>query len=664
MNPAMRASLRPWLIVALAGPVLLACPKKPLSEDTDGGPGSASSSTSQEVSSGPGSSSSLSPTSLVGSSTSGPGTSSAAQSSSAGESSSAAPSSGEAPDAGAGCGAGDIRCFEDVPQLCDENGVWQSMNPCDAQLVCAAGRCVTPACGEAVQQGGYLGCEYWVVDLPNYTHIPGRDDTTPDSPTGIVVANPSPTENVTISLVELGDTPVALVAERLIAIPNEPRTAGTYTAQTVTSVVRDASGNTVGANLTAAQDVVVPPAGTATLLLETSVPSADTGLVHDALRLRSDGPVVAYQFNPFCCNYSLSNDASLLFPAAALDGTYVFLGVPSWPITLPNPPIPALPATLVVIGTSPHTKVEIQVPPNVHLRADPLAELTVSAEGRVSATLMPHDVILLQADGSGSRDLTGARIDATGPVAVFSSHFCSYYPQNLAACDHLEEQLFPVRTWGRQFDLVPTTQRGGSDVTEVTYWKVLARDAGTRITLSTPFSTLNAAVPGASGVPDCGAHLSDDSTILLDTTQFCEFGTAEALVIDGDGPLMVMGIVAGQVAAGVTSVYGQRAGDPSIFLVPPRAQYRSDYPYLVPGTYESDYLTVVVDQGQTVTLDGTAVDLTGASAVRGSTRVYKHLPLTDGPHRVTGSAAFGIVVFAYDDYVSFAFAGGMDLKRN
>ena len=32
-----------------------------------------------------------------------------------------------------------------------------------------------------------------------------------------------------------------------------------------------------------------------------------------------------------------------------------------------------------------------------------------------------------------------------------------------------------------------------------------------------------------------------------------------------------------------------------------------------------------------------------------------------GVHRLEADAAFGIVVYAYDDYVSYAFTGGLDL---
>ncbi len=37
--------------------------------------------------------------------------------------------------------------------------------------------------------------------------------------------------------------------------------------------------------------------------------------------------------------------------------------------------------------------------------------------------------------------------------------------------------------------------------------------------------------------------------------------------------------------------------------------------------------------------------------------------LEDGPHRLAGNRPFAIIVFAYDRYVSYAFAGGLDLGK-
>ncbi|MEZ4464664.1 MAG: hypothetical protein R3F43_09225 [bacterium] len=98
--------------------------------------------------------------------------------------------------------------------------------------------------------------------------------------------------------------------------------------------------------------------------------------------------------------------------------------------------------------------------------------------------------------------------------------------------------------------------------------------------------------------------------------------------------------------------------------MPPDRQYRAEYAFLAPGTYANDYLTIVADADTEIPLDDQPVNLAqGAEAVPGTTRVYKHVPLTDGPHRVTGDAPFGVLVFAFDDFVSYAFTGGLNLEK-
>ena len=43
-------------------------------------------------------------------------------------------------------------------------------------------------------------------------------------------------------------------------------------------------------------------------------PITEASIRKDAFRVQTTYPVVAYQFSPYCCNYSFSNDASLLLP--------------------------------------------------------------------------------------------------------------------------------------------------------------------------------------------------------------------------------------------------------------------------------------------------------------------------------------------------------------
>jgi hypothetical protein len=230
----------------------------------------------------------------------------------------------------------------------------------------------------------------------------------------------------------------------------------------------------------------------------------------------------------------------------------------------------------------------------------------------------------------------------------------------------LEEQLFPTGTLGNQYVLVPPVARGRPlERTEVVYWKILATDnEDTVVQLSRPWAELRALPPGFGVVADCADRLQPDGeSFVLRAGEACEFGTQQPVALQGTGRLLIMGILSGQESTGVFNAFGARAGDPAIYLVPPDLQYRNDYAFLTPGTYLNDYLTVVADSDATLVLDGQPLSLADATPVPGSSRVYKHVTLSDGAHRIQGDQAFGILVLAFDDFVSYAFTGGLNLMK-
>jgi hypothetical protein len=281
--------------------------------------------------------------------------------------------------------------------------------------------------------------------------------------------------------------------------------------------------------------------------------------------------------------------------------------------------------------------------------------------------LAAHEVLTVQA-GFGpltalQRDLTGTEVRSTMPVAVFSSHQCARSPEGVPACDHLEEQVLPVGTWGRGFVLAPPAPRGRPpQPTEATWWRLLA-DQETEVTFGVPFAEMAPLPPGNRGTPDCAERLVGERTLRLGPGESCEFGTRAAVRVDGTAPLLVAGIFGGQGTTGIASPYGAQAGDPSLFLAPPARQYRTGYAFLTPSTYARNYATLVVEPGTELTLDGRPVPLDGAQPVPGDTRLFLHVDVRRGAHRLLGSRQFGLVLYAYDDFVSYAFTGGLDLRK-
>jgi hypothetical protein len=141
---------------------------------------------------------------------------------------------------------------------------------------------------------------------------------------------------------------------------------------------------------------------------------------------------------------------------------YVVLG---WPQTIAatddpntnfNPQNPInLRAFLTLVGTRSATHVKVMTTATVVAGGGVPA---TAPGGFIEATLGPFDVLNLET-GDINADFTSSLIDADQPVVVFSGSEASDAPvfQTLAkrycCADHLEQQLDPIRTAGKNFVL-------------------------------------------------------------------------------------------------------------------------------------------------------------------------------------------------------------------
>ena len=93
----------------------------------------------------------------------------------------------------------------------------------------------------------------------------------------------------------------------------------------------------------------------------------------------------------------------------------------------------------------------------------------------------------------------------------------------------------------------------------------------------------------------------------------------------------------------------------------PIEQYRSDYTFLIPSAYASNYISISAAATGAVTLDGTTVTLTAFPG--GGTHRAARVAVTAGQHSIHCPDACGLQVYGYDNAVSYMFAGGLDLKQ-
>src|SRR5690606_27259126 len=133
------------------------------------------------------------------------------------------------------------------------------------------------------------------------------------------------------------------------------------------------------------------------------------------------------------------------------------------------------PGFFAVVGTS-ATPVEVNIVFRGNVLASSDGQVRAFAPGETGTFTLNQGDVLQIAAGSPSTctpghvegsdrycligpeyDLTGTEIRASGPVQVVGGHNCAFVPYNKFACDHLEEVIFPLESWGSE-TIVSLTQ--------------------------------------------------------------------------------------------------------------------------------------------------------------------------------------------------------------
>jgi hypothetical protein len=375
----------------------------------------------------------------------------------------------------------------------------------------------------------------------------------------------------------------------------------------------------------------------------------------------SSAPIVVTQFNVF--ENSFSNDASLLLPTNALGNTYRVLG---WnaghPAEVPLFEGMVDRSYITVVGTAEGTTVRVR--PSWKIKGNPPIAATPGG-GEIEVTLGPFDVLNLETDtGSLSddaqtiADLTGSAVYSDKPVAVFSGVESTGVPGwleiptppgwddgsgsggNTCCLDHLEDQLFPVESVGARYVVTRSPVRSTSSYREpdVIRFVGAAEPANVTTTLPAPFDSFT-----------------------LQPGEVRTTWTQDNFTATGDAPFML-----GQLLVSQGYVDGGYLGDPSLTVLPPVDQHRSEYIILTPGSWDQSWVVIAAPVGATVTIDGVAPSgcrVEPAGTVDGVTYESRACPLVEGTHALSGDQPFGIVAYGYAGAGSYAFVGGADVKK-
>jgi hypothetical protein len=381
--------------------------------------------------------------------------------------------------------------------------------------------------------------------------------------------------------------------------------------------------------------------------------------------------VTAYQFSPICCSHSYSNDASILFPVGSQGKKYIAVSLPYLNRMQGRPA--ESPSFIAIAASDEPADVEINFGNRL---IQPVAGVAVT-NGQMNVRLQPFQVLtVLSANGSAARtDLTGVEITASAEVALFGGHICTELPHGNAACDHLETSLLPVETWRNEY-IGSHTHHRSNNRNEVNYYRVVASNEGASLRFDPPLRGLATHGAIASGLPDCRA-LATGEVVELTAGSWCEFGTRQDFVLSSDRPVQMVQFVTSQATTGLNGT-GRHAGDPAMSAVAPSEQYRSQYTFLTPDTYFANYINVVHPPGALLELDGQAINPVSMGdrartpfievdnqAIGNGNWALTILGVGSGQHSIESMTLerFGITAYAYDDYVSYAFPGGLDLEK-
>ena len=147
----------------------------------------------------------------------------------------------------------------------------------------------------------------------------------------------------------------------------------------------------------------------------------------------------------------------------------------------------------------------------------------------------------------------------------------------------------------------------------------------------------------------------------LQPGQFCDVKTQGDMEITSNQPIEVGHYMESSIWQDPNTFAAVGTGDPSMSIAVPTEQYRTDYTFLIPNAYASNYISISAAATGGVTLDGTAVALTAFPG--GGTHRAARVPVTSGQHTIHCPDTCGLQVYGYDNAVSYMFAAGLDLKQ-
>jgi hypothetical protein len=519
------------------------------------------------------------------------------------------------------CVVGSIECDNNVMRKCDAAGLWEAAQDCGSKTCHTTHGCVVCNPGDSLCEGNTSRQCAW--DGSAWI------DTLCDPLVGStceVGGCTGPCSPMNLGLSYIGcDYYPTVTANTALGVGNFAVAVSNTTTNAATVTVTQGATTVSTTNVAAGSVAVIQLPWNA--LKTATTTQRFNGM---AYRLRSTQPVTVYQFNPLeyavGASNTYTNDASLLFPATAWRDDYIVVSRQSWAFGSTF-----YPGFYAVVASQNGTTVTLSPSATSQIRAG----AGLSGSGAGTLTLNAGDVLQVLSGNNASHDLTGTRVVADKPIQVISGHDCTYVPANTAACDHLEESMFPVVTLATDY-VVSATSLPGQSTPKAVFTRIVAVEANTSLTYDPPSATWPGSIAAAGG--------------------YVEIDSAAAFQVSASNRVIVSQYMKGQQAGG-------NSGDPAMALAVATSQFRNNYLFHAPVNYTYSYVNVTAPTGSQVLLDGAAVS--GFAPVGNTGFSVARVAVSNsgnGNHTITSTDPFGITVYGYGSYTSYWYPGGLNLQ--
>lgn len=345
-----------------------------------------------------------------------------------------------------------------------------------------------------------------------------------------------------------------------------------------------------------------------------------------AIHIVAGAPVVVYGLN----RTSFTSDGLLALPTNALGKEYIVASAAD----IADGANQKLPSQFVIIAPYDSTTVRITNPMNSPNHVADSAFTIVMDRGDVFSS-MSSGVL---------GDLSGALIEADKPVAVTAGQNCTYLPNSdFCCCDHLEEMLLPVSSWGKFYQSVPYADRIKGDL-----YRIFAGADSATIYINGIRYGMLAKKGGPNGIgwfeylpPQRGAvEVSSDKPISV-----AQYNNSQS--------------------------YDNTQTDPFYIVLMPLDQYQKQIVFTTPQMdYPINYINLVCDS---VGYDSLEIALGGSGAwenvrskfgaarfrfptqINGRSYVGTTLRIDPGTYRLRGTMPFAAYIYGSSDYDSYGY---------